>query len=465
MSLSSALASAASGLVSTARSAQTVSNNVANALTPGYAAREVVLTSALLGGVVVADVTRRESLSLLTDRRMAEAGAAGEQARSQSLAKVTDLVGAANNPASLSGRVAAFASSLSEAASLPSSDQRLGKVLATAKGLVSHINRAGEGIQAERLAADRGIGEAVDTLTQSLARIDRLNREIVKQGALGQDVNSLKDERRLAVDAIAALVPVREFPRENGRIGLITETGQVLLIDSPAEITFSPAGAMTPDAALSGLTIDGRPVDTANPNGPVAGGQIAALFDLRDNQLPDAQAQIDAFAQELVTRFEGIGGAPGLFTGNGAAPEAGTAQWLMVNERVTEDGKLYRLRDGINADAPIAGGAGDARLLQAYIDAIDQAVVPSNSALGSTAQDIGTLADSVVGQAAAVAFRAETDVSFSESRLATLQEAELSQGVNTDEEMRKLLQIEQAYAANARVIQAAGAMLDRILEI
>lgn len=42
---------------------------------------------------------------------------------------------------------------------------------------------------------------------------------------------------------------------------------------------------------------------------------------------------------------------------------------------------------------------------------------------------------------------------------------ELSLGVDTDEEMATLLLVEQAYAANARVIEVADQMTSRILEI
>ncbi|MEZ5917889.1 MAG: flagellar basal body rod C-terminal domain-containing protein [Parvularculaceae bacterium] len=48
----------------------------------------------------------------------------------------------------------------------------------------------------------------------------------------------------------------------------------------------------------------------------------------------------------------------------------------------------------------------------------------------------------------------------------TLQEAELSRtGVDTDRELQNLLLIEQAYAANARVIEVASQMIQRLLEL
>ncbi|SFH04787.1 flagellar hook-associated protein 1 FlgK [Palleronia marisminoris] len=478
MGISSAIASATSGLFATARSAQTVSDNVANALTPGYAAREVVLATGQFGGVGVATIARRETLSLITDRRMAEADTSGERARSQSLSKVVDLVGSADDSGSLSGRVATFAAGLTAAASLPSSDQRLETVLTSAQALATHLNKAGDGIQAERLAADHAIGDAVEALNQGLLRVEQLNREIARQTASKGDVNTLLDQRRAVIDGISEFIPVREYPRENGRVGLITETGAVLLLDSAAEIGFDKSAGMTPgmmiDDPLSGLTINGRAVDTAREGGPIAGGQIAALFELRDEELPEAQVRLDAFAEELVVRFQDIktdpsleAGEAGLFIFSGDATSTkGFSQRLAVNEdKVNPDagGELWRLRDGLGADE--AGPSGDARVLQFFSSGLERASVPANSALGTSSLGIGALADLVVGSTAGAAYRAETDLSYSEGRLNILEEAVLSEGVNTDDEMRMLLLIEQAYAANARVIQTAGIMLDRILEI
>ncbi|WP_375260344.1 flagellar hook-associated protein FlgK [Palleronia sp.] len=481
MSISSAIASATSGLFATARASQSVSDNVANVLTPGYAPREVVLESGRFGGVGVAAISRRETQSLITDRRMAEADTSGEKARSQSLSKVVDLVGSAENAGSLSGRVAALAASLTSAASLPSSEQRLGTVVDSAQALTKHLNDAGDGVQTERLKADHAIGDAVEALNQGLQRIEQLNTEIAKAGGTGRDMNTLLDQRRSAIDAVAGFIPVREFPRDNGRVGLITETGAVLMLDSATEIGFSKAGGMTAGmtagAPLSGLTINGRSVDVTRDDGPIAGGKIAALFELRDGELPAAQARLDGFAQELITRFQDKAADPslqlgdaGLFVDDAVAPMASTvglAQRIAVNGAVDPDtstGSLSRLRNGLSPMAA-ARPEGDARVLQSLADALQRPAVPQSAALGESSLGLGALADQVVGAAAGAAFRAETDLGYSEGKLATLQEAELSEGVNTDDEMRMLLLIEQAYAANAKVIQTAGMMLDRILEI
>jgi len=69
MSITTALNNAASGLNASARAVQVVSSNVANALTEGYAARQLELSASTLGGVGsgvrVAAVTRQVDPVLL----------------------------------------------------------------------------------------------------------------------------------------------------------------------------------------------------------------------------------------------------------------------------------------------------------------------------------------------------------------------------------------------------------------
>jgi flagellar hook-associated protein 1 FlgK len=59
----------------------------------------------------------------------------------------------------------------------------------------------------------------------------------------------------------------------------------------------------------------------------------------------------------------------------------------------------------------------------------------------------------------------ESELSFANARWTSLKEAEAAGGVDSDHEMQMLLRIEQAYAANARVMQAVETMMQRLMEI
>jgi len=58
---------------------------------------------------------------------------------------------------------------------------------------------------------------------------------------------------------------------------------------------------------------------------------------------------------------------------------------------------------------------------------------------------------------------ADAESSFATARASALKQQELTNGVDTDAEMQKLLLIEQAYSANARVIQTVDDMIQTLL--
>jgi flagellar hook-associated protein 1 len=60
---------------------------------------------------------------------------------------------------------------------------------------------------------------------------------------------------------------------------------------------------------------------------------------------------------------------------------------------------------------------------------------------------------------------AETDLGFARARQDTLSAIEKRGGVDTDDELQKLLLIERTYAANARVIETIDRLIGRLLEI
>ena len=83
MNLNNALGNATSGLTAASRLADTISNNVSNAMTPGFAKRTTELSSLSLGGfgsgVRVAGSGRTENPFLTSERRLMDAqlGATG----------------------------------------------------------------------------------------------------------------------------------------------------------------------------------------------------------------------------------------------------------------------------------------------------------------------------------------------------------------------------------------------------
>ena len=106
MSITGALNNATSGLSVSARLADTISNNVANALTEGYGRRTTEVTSLSLGGygsgARVTATTRAESQFLTATRRTADASVGATQVRSDAYDRMMAAMGEAGADNALS---------------------------------------------------------------------------------------------------------------------------------------------------------------------------------------------------------------------------------------------------------------------------------------------------------------------------------------------------------------------------
>jgi flagellar hook-associated protein 1 len=483
MSVTSALSSALSGLTATARMAETTSSNVANASTPGYVRRQVELGAAVLGGsgqgVTVRGVLRDVDQFLLNDRRLAQAETADRDARAAFLGVFERAVGTSDQPGSLSGRIAAFDQALMEAASRPESDARLGAAAAAARSLAEALNAASDVVQTERMRADARIEADVATLNAALRQVADLNASIQSFSGAGRDVSALLDQRQQAVDRIASIVPLREMPRPGNQVALYTTAGAALVDGPPATFGFTRTPTIVPEmtlasGALSGLTLNGRPVATEGPAAAVSGGSLSALFALRDDLAVSAQAGLDGLARDLAERFGAGGpdptlapGAPGLFTDGGdlalPANEPGLAARLALNAAAdpAAGGSARALRDGLAfAGVPQTG---DATLLLALSDALTAARPTATAAFPAGSRSLPGLAAEMLGRASSNRLSAEGAGAQSAARLAALEEMEAAGGVDTDAELQALLVIERNYAANARVIQTVDDMIATLI--
>lgn len=484
MTISGALSNAISGLRAAGRGAEVVSSNISNALTPGYGRRVLGLAPASIGdagGVQITGIYRIVDASLLSDLRLASAEQLNAQGSAGFFERIEGLLSTPDDPSSLTARYSGFENALVTAASRPDAPERLSAAVAEAMGLIEGIRALSDGIQEERSAADRSIGQQVNELNSALGQVVALNAQITASQVQGGDVAALQDQRQQIVNRISELVPVREAPRDNGQIALYSIGGAVLVDGTRATIGFTPTNVVTPYMSLdvgtlSGLTINGVPVRTGSDNGALKGGAIASNFAIRDELGVATQGQADAIARDLISRFQdpavdpslAVGDA-GLFTDAGSAfdpiNEQGLSLRLRLNAAVDPDqgGQVWRIRDGVNAVAP--GDVGDASLLQNLVTVVADPRMPAGGGLGGGALSAIELVSNVSSGIAGRRTIAEQELSYAASRLTELTERQLAEGVDTDAEIARLLLVEQSYAANARIIEAVDEMLQTILRI
>ena len=480
MSLSAALSNAASGLSAVTRSAELISNNVANALTEGYGRREIRLATNVTGGrgagVEVAGVERVVNQIALNDRRLSEAEQGSAEQKARFYADLDQVLGSPDDPASLTGRLAAFESQLISAAAAPESEAQLSQAVSAADSVVGVMNRASDQIQLAREQADGRIAVKIDAVNSALSAVAELNDKIQIIYAGSGDASGFMDQRQQLIDDLAQLIPVKEVERDFGRIALISPNGTILVDGNAASFSFTSTGTIVPEmtigsGALSGLTISGASSQAGTALDVIAGGSIAADFEIRDKLALDAQAEIDSFARELIERVNDtavdptLSAGPGLFTDDGGlflpTDELGLAGRLAINAAVdpAQGGDVTRLRDGM--EAATSGPSGSRAILTALInvfDGKDASGAPITTPISKDASD-------VLSSVATSRLIQDREAAFSIAQVEAFRSVEAGYGVDTDQEMQKLLLVEQSYAANAKVIQVIDDLLQSLLRI
>ncbi|MAM61868.1 flagellar hook-associated protein FlgK [Maritimibacter sp. UBA3975] len=485
MSISGSLANALSGLTAQSRAAELVSSNVANATTEGYARRDLLLTPRYMGGapagVGVVGVRRDVDMVTVQNRRLADAAVGHDTALSKFYDQLERVLGTPDEAGSLSGAMDRLETALIEAASRPDSEARLSAVLAAGKTIATHLNTSSDRVQELRMSADQELGLTVQNLNDGLVRVQELNYKIKEASARGQDASSLMDIRQQTIDDISGIVPMRQVERDHGTVALFTTGGAILLDGRAATVGYETVGVIVPEmtkasGALSGLTINGKDIDVAAPHSPIKGGSLQALFKVRDDLAVTAQTRLDAVARDVLERFADAGvdptrttGDPGLFTDDGdpfvTTDELGLSGRIAVNAAVdpSEGGALWRIRDGLGATAP--GDVGNSALIRNLADAFTTGRVPASGDFLGASRSASGLAADLLSLTYAEHTQIEGSLSYKAAEADALKTQELANGVDTDQEMQKLMQIEQAYAANAKVIQTVSDLLDTLMRL
>ena len=488
MSVGQALNNALSGLSASGRRAGVVSNNIANAQTEGFAARTVKLDERVTGGVGagvnVSGISRASAPAVTAERRIADGEAAFYNETAKALDNLTRLIGGPEDANSLARRFANFETSLSQLADAPDDAILQSNGVSDAKSIASSLNELSSSLQRIRTQADSQIFARVTETNDALRKIEQLNGAISRGQASNGEVNALIDQRAKLIDQVNRNIPIRVINTSSG-IDLITPEGAFLLSGSARPIVFTSTPSITPSAVyaggagiLSGIFVDG--IDITPGGGGVSSlqkGAIAGLFSVRDEAGPELSSSLDSLALDIAERFSANdldpttpSGAPGLFSDNGTLATSvnltGLAGRLSVNASADPDlgGDPRVLRDGLGA--VLSGPVGKDTQVRAFLDALTALRIPPIGLQSSSALSAAQAAVQVSSLTAETVVKAEEERDISSVYAASLLDAELGQvGVDTDSELQKLLRIEQAYAANVRVIQTVDRLLQRLLEI
>ncbi len=315
-----------------------------------------------------------------------------------------------------------------------------------ASSLVEGVHALAGSLLNARQSAHDALVLDVATVNTALRGLGELSDQVIRAKSRGESTADLEDQRDTQMKTLAGLTGARFLHQANGDL-LAVSRGTVLPLRAttgPFSIGEATLARDTPAAAVPQLKLDGAPMSGL-------GGQMGAHLTLRDATLPGLQAGLDDYAQALAAGFDAQGLT--LFTDPaGAVPSAGSAGFSQtIQVAVAIRATPSMVRDG----AGPAGAAGGATLIDRVLDGV----------FASGANTLTGRATSLVAghasMAAESATRAETDAAVRSSLQAKLA---ASTGVSVDGELASMVQLQNAYGANAKVVAAVQAMWNQLLE-
>jgi flagellar hook-associated protein 1 FlgK len=315
MSLTQALNSALSGLQVTQANIAMVAANVANADTPGYTRKIVnqIATGANTSiGVRVSDIQREIDLYVQRQLRIENAGASYAETRADMYSQLQNLYGQPGSNTSLESVYNNFTSALQALSTSPDDPGARSAVISSAQLLTQQLNQMSGNVQALRSNAELGIADAVNKANDAMSQIAALNQQIAASTPGDSATATLMDQRDSYIDQLSKLMDINVVQGDRGQVGIFTNSGIQLVGAQAGQLSFDAVGTITPASQWSAnpsqrgvgtITLippDGAPVDLIQDHA-IRSGTIAAYLQMRDQDLVQAQNQLDALAAGMAS--------------------------------------------------------------------------------------------------------------------------------------------------------------------
>jgi len=315
MSLTQALNSALSGLQVTQANIAMVAGNVANADTPGYTRKVVnqIATGANTSvGVRVSDIQREIDLYVQRQLRVENAGASYADTRADMYSQLQNLYGQPGSDTSLEAVYNSFTSSLQALSSSPDDSGARSAVVSSAQLLTQQLNQMSANVQALRADAELGISDAVNKANEAMSQIAALNQQIAGSTPGDSATATLMDQRDSYIDQLSQLMDINAVQGDSGQVSIFTNSGIQLVGAQAGQLSFDAVGTITPSSQWSAnpaqrgvgtITLippSGAPIDLIQDHA-IRSGTIAAYLSMRDQDLVQAQNQLDSLAAGMAS--------------------------------------------------------------------------------------------------------------------------------------------------------------------
>jgi flagellar hook-associated protein 1 FlgK len=225
------------GLFGIARSAllthqtalQTISQNIANAETPGYSRQEAVLSAStpvrlpngIVGTGVQVDTIIRKRNIMLDDTYRSAAGQSGEAAMRDGLLSQLESVFGEPTDAGMSNALDQFWGAWGDLASTPGNGAAQAVLQQRGRQVAQLFNSYDAQLTQQRTSTMEQLSGKIAEINSYANQVAELNGRILSSESGGDSANDLRDQRDLAVDALSRLAGTRVINQANGNVTVL----------------------------------------------------------------------------------------------------------------------------------------------------------------------------------------------------------------------------------------------------
>ena len=433
------LYTALSGIEAETTAMDATSNNVANVNTAGYIREQPQLSAVPTGGVLVAGISQVTS-SLQSANALSATSSSAAASAYQTLLSTAQSAFPEPSSEGLQTQLSSFWSSWDQVANDPSQLASRTQVVNYASNLVSGLNQASANLRSLQQSSSAQVSSVTAEVNNLLSQVAALNKAVVAAGPGGAG-NGLVDQRNQLLNSLAGDIGITVRPQSDGSVSVYA--GGLALVQGVVADSLSVSSSGGIVSVISAHT--GGAV-------PITQGTIGGLLQGIDQSIPTYQARLDQVAATLATTVNNQQAAGQTASGASGPPlfvatagGAVTAASISVNPAVAADPTL------LAAAAPGAGPL-DGSNAQAMAELANSPTGPDQSyriMIGNLGSDVQ-----------AATSLASTQAVFSQQATAANQAVS---GVNTDEEMVKMLSYQQGYQAAAKVITTINNTLQTLM--
>ncbi|WP_396203017.1 flagellar hook-associated protein FlgK [Gemmatimonas sp.] len=479
-----------SGLFNIARSAllthqtalQTISQNVANAETPGYSRQEAVVLASTpvrlpfgsVGtGVSVSTIIRKRD-ALLDDSFRSANTLSGDATLRRDLLSQIEAVFGEPSELGLANALDQFWNSWSDLSASPDGLAARAVVQQRGRQLGQLFNAYDTQLTTIRSQTLERLDNTVERINALALQLAELNVRIVSAESGGNTANDLRDLRDLRLDELAKVAGTRVMAQPDGSVSVLIGNSTLIHGDTATPLSvWRETPNPLPATPLTDVPVRIQLGTASDRLAPIA-GELSAMVDVINTELPGTRGRLDAMAVAVVNDVNTLhrGGftfsgatIPGTTAGNFFDPGTVTApvraasmtlQAAIVNDlsKIAASGNvngptdnaiaqrissLRSLEDTVSWTAP--NGSTETGSFSGFF----RGLVTRLGIQTATVSDQATVAEGLVTQAD---FRRQS-----------------ASGVNTDEELVHMLRVQQSYQAAAKIIKVAEDMLDTLISL